>query len=364
MACLSCHERLTGPPHTANADCAACHMPKRRTEDVIHAVMTDHKIVRRPPPGNLLAPRREIPGNDYSGEVVLYYPPADKDQDLYLAIAQVIQKSNLEGGVPRLEAVIRSQQPRQGRLYFTLGQAYERQGKKALAEDQYRQAIRQDAAFVPALWKLADLLRREGRVGEALPLLEKARAISPTEAGVHYTLGLVYRDLGRAAEAVTEMEAAIANDSDFPDPHNSLGGILMELGDRDRARGAFLEALRQQPDLAEAQGNFGHSLAAAGDYPRAEYHLLEAIRLKPDSYSAWQTLGDVQSARGAWALAKRSYLEVLRAHPQDEAASLGLGTAQAATGELAAARVTLRRAAEGKNPAIRQEALELLKQLR
>ena len=56
--------------HTKAADCVACHMPKRRTQDVIHAVMTDHYIQRRPPAGNLLAPlaeRQEFDAKQYRG---------------------------------------------------------------------------------------------------------------------------------------------------------------------------------------------------------------------------------------------------------------------------------------------------------
>src|SRR5262249_11779571 len=39
--CATCH---AGIHPTAMNDCVACHMPKRRTQDVIHAVMTDHLI--------------------------------------------------------------------------------------------------------------------------------------------------------------------------------------------------------------------------------------------------------------------------------------------------------------------------------
>ncbi|MEP7363921.1 MAG: tetratricopeptide repeat protein [Acidobacteriota bacterium] len=362
-ACLTCHGGISGGPHTKDADCAACHMPKRRTEDVVHAVMTDHKIVRRPPPGDLLAPKKEFTGDDYSGEVVLYYPASAKDQETYLALAQVVQKSNLRGGIPRLEAVIAAQHPKEPRVYFTLAQAYEREGRTELAERRYRDAIAQDAAFVPAMWKLGEMLHKQGRISDALPLLEKARSVAPSDAGVLYALGLVYRDLGRGQEAVTAMDASIANDADFPDAHNSLGGILMEMGDRARADLAFREALRQQPELAEAQGNFGHALAVAGDYARSEYHLLQSIRLNPKNLSAWQALGDVQSVRGGWNQAKESYRKVLQARPADPAANLGLGTAQAATGEFAAARFSLGQAAAGQNAAIRQEALELLSKM-
>ena len=62
--CESCHgrEACTRPEHAAGAgpgDCVSCHMPKRRTEDVVHVVMTDHKITRTPGGPALLAPRAE-----------------------------------------------------------------------------------------------------------------------------------------------------------------------------------------------------------------------------------------------------------------------------------------------------------------
>ncbi len=53
QSCLKCHQQLSARSHPspASAACANCHMPKRRTEDVVHVVMTDHRI-QRPPPGN------------------------------------------------------------------------------------------------------------------------------------------------------------------------------------------------------------------------------------------------------------------------------------------------------------------------
>ena len=49
-SCLKCHQQLSARshPHPASAACANCHMPKRRTEDVVHVVMTDHRIQRLP----------------------------------------------------------------------------------------------------------------------------------------------------------------------------------------------------------------------------------------------------------------------------------------------------------------------------
>src|SRR6516225_9477397 len=63
--CRRCHgatldQRVASGEHTRSTDCTGCHMPKRRTDDVVHVVMTDHYIQRRKPGGDLTAPKPEI----------------------------------------------------------------------------------------------------------------------------------------------------------------------------------------------------------------------------------------------------------------------------------------------------------------
>ena len=100
-------------------------MPKRRTDDVVHAVMTDHYIQRRKPARDLLAEIPERHDPDYRGEVVLYYPrtlPKPEDE-LYLAVAQVSQSSNLSEGIARLSAAIQKYRPQRAEYYLQLGDA-------------------------------------------------------------------------------------------------------------------------------------------------------------------------------------------------------------------------------------------------
>lgn len=67
-----------------------------------HTVVTDHYIRRWPASDNLLAPlaeRHETAAGGYRGEVVPYYPaplPQTPGNDLHAAVAQVMQKSNLD----------------------------------------------------------------------------------------------------------------------------------------------------------------------------------------------------------------------------------------------------------------------------
>ncbi len=47
--CTSCHQQLSQISHPPSlAECTSCHMPSRDANDVAHAAVTDHRILRRP----------------------------------------------------------------------------------------------------------------------------------------------------------------------------------------------------------------------------------------------------------------------------------------------------------------------------
>jgi predicted CXXCH cytochrome family protein len=101
--CRQCHGSVSRENHpVAVSECVSCHMQKRRTEDVVHVVMTDHWIQRRPAPADPLAPLPERHGAaaEYRGEVVPYYPsPLPASDAIYRAVAQVTMQNNLARGV-------------------------------------------------------------------------------------------------------------------------------------------------------------------------------------------------------------------------------------------------------------------------
>ena len=63
QVCQQCHASA----HHPESDCATCHMPKRRTEDAVQVIMTDHRIQRHKPKGDLLAPLHET--DTYRGDL-------------------------------------------------------------------------------------------------------------------------------------------------------------------------------------------------------------------------------------------------------------------------------------------------------
>ncbi len=338
--CRQCHDvavkqLVASGRHSASGDCIGCHMPKRRTDDVVHVVMTDHYIQRRKPARDLLAQmaeRRETDENAYHGEVVPYYPktlPNGPESELYLAVAQVSQKTNLNRGIQDLAAAIEKYRPDRMEFYLQLADAWKDSGQIDKALPLYEEAVRRQPDSLIALQRLGFSLRSLGQLARAAEILKRALAVGARDAATWHQLGLVYLGQCSTSDGLAAFQKAIDLDPDMSEAHNSLGGVRLEGGDLSRAEPAFREAIRIQPDYAEAHSNLASVLASAGRIGEARSHFETAIRLKPD-----------------YAAARFNY-----------------GIALARSGDLAGAIPHLRKAAESPDQSLRERALQVLQQL-
>ncbi len=306
-ACRSCHEdRLASlaqaGKHNAAQGCAGCHMPQRRTEDVVHAVMTDHLIQAAPQP-DLLRSKREqslLAETAYRGEVELYYPATldDPEDELYLAVAQVAQGSNRQEGLARLESAIQRHQPAEAGFYFELGAAYEEAGRFDEAVRWFERALARDPSFGLARIRLGGAQSQAGAHELAEETLRRAGELAPADPRVFRERGMNFARQGQFANSAEVSRAGIALDPDLPELHSNLGGALAELGRFEAAQSALREAVRLQPDLAEARFNLGTLLAAGGDSEGAVRQWREAIRSKPDYAAARYNYAVVLAADG------------------------------------------------------------------
>ena len=369
-ACATCHEpaleKLTSTGrHSKRQDCATCHMPRRRTEDVVHVAMTDHKIVRRPPPGNLLAPRAErleTAGVSYRGPVVAYYPATGMDE-LTLASAQVLQKSNLAAGIQRLEAALGKYKPEGPEFYFDLAEAQLSAGHRGAAMEQYEVALRRDPRFAPAVRGLGGALLAQNELARAVPLLEQARSLDPRDTPTLLALARAYQQQGRLTDSIATLRAAAAIEPADANIQELLGNALMASGEAEQAETAFRTAILHQPDLATAHYGYAATLAARGDFDRALPQMERAVALAPQLPQPREMLGNLYARRKQFALATQQYREAIRLDPGFGRAHLGLAIAAASMGDLRTARAELQQAAASPDPAISQDARELLGQL-
>ena len=403
--CRQCHgaalDRLVaGGKHTASIDCTDCHMPKRRTEDVVHVVMTDHYIQRRLPTVDLLAPlaERSADASPYRGPVVLYYPQAlpKFEDELYLAVAQVRQGSNLAEGIPRLAAALEKYQPQQADYYLALANALRDRAEWNRAAPLYEDALRREPRNLAALENLAVCLMSLGQRARAVDVLKRAFDQAPEDAASWQLLGTTYFEQGRTTEAIAAFQNALQRDPELPEAHNSLGAIWVRTRDWQRAEPALREALRLEPRYPEAYANLANLLASTNRFDEARYHFEAALRFKtsnaPVRYDyavalareqhleeagqqleqalgadanfaeAHELLGTVLAARGQFPRAIEQYREALRLRPEFARAQLHLGEALADSGDTAAALPYLQKAA-ASDPVTRDEARARLDQL-
>jgi predicted CXXCH cytochrome family protein len=190
--CQGCHQSVvhkTSLP--AGTDCLSCHMPKRRTDDVVHVVMTDHYIQRVKPDRDLLAPMAEVANEPQGREgVVPYYPaplPGTAENELYIATAEV--KHGTAAGTAHLKSAILKYSPTAPDFYFELGDGYARAGQSDEAIHWYREALRRKPEFRPAIKQLAAALMGKGEYGRAAEVLRQAVAAPPADDAPFADLG-------------------------------------------------------------------------------------------------------------------------------------------------------------------------------
>jgi tetratricopeptide (TPR) repeat protein len=339
VACLRCHENaiqkaVASGRHTALTNCIECHMPKRRTSDVVHAVMTDHLIQRRKPEGNLLAEMLEPngPGTVFHGEVLPYHPrPFDRtgENELYLALAQVRENNNSEVGIARFAAAIAKDGPSQPEFYIELADAWMSRGNSQKAVPLYQEAVRRKPDSLAGLLGLGRALEKSDQPAGAAEAFRRATQAAPDDALAWRELGQIYVKQGRRAEAATALGKSLQLDGEAPEAHYALGLLWSQPGsDAGRAEAPFREAIRLAPYYPEAHMNLAILLFQGQRAEEAGYHFERALRYRPD-----------------YALGHLNYGLMLQKSNR--------------TGEAA---VHLKQAATSSDPAIRKTALQLLSQ--
>ena len=294
--CMKCHAAalpaiIAANQHTASKDCVSCHMPKRRTDDVVHVVMTDHLIQKKSPTASsLLAARAESPdgGADaYHGLVKPYLLDQQSSTDsLYEAAAQVIDGSNVAQGISTLQALIEERNPRQPNFSIELGDALRHNHDVQGAISAYRRAAALDPLSSRAERRLGVTLGSAGELPEALTVLQAQTQRTPGSALLWYEQSLVEFRSRSVERAIQDVRRALALKPDFADAQDHLGTMLVQTGDMRGAEAAFRAALAVNPYDAATRANLGRLLGGRNDWLQAAFQFAKAIALDPANADA------------------------------------------------------------------------------
>ncbi len=222
-------------------------------------------------------------------------PPHADEQAVLASALAYYEAGDFANAIALLRDAIRHD-PNRAMYHFQLGNLYLQAQDPAQAEASFREAVRLDPKIpdVPlrmgiecarnglldeaenclrltlgfgrenaaALACLGDVLRRQGRVAEALELLQSA----PESCDVLLNLGIALYDADRLEESAEALEKARRLNPADARVLNNLGATLKQLGRLEESLRYLDDAVRLAPDFAEARLNRAMLLLLMGQF--------------------------------------------------------------------------------------------------
>ena len=165
----------------------------------------------------------------------------------------------------------------------------------------------------------------QGRYGEAIDLLEWARAVSGLQEDEDRLLADLYLQERMYAEAAECYARRIAH-SERPKVEDELrlGHAYLALKDYASAEEAFRKAQALDPAGGGPALSLGHIAQARGEVARARQFFTEAQTRMPDSPQGAIALGNLELAESSWVKAAEAFQEAVRRGSVDAAVGYNL----------------------------------------
>ncbi len=185
-------------------------------------------------------------------------------------------------------------------LRGTITEAYHDQGKAALNDKRYTEAV---AAFQQAITLDADLKGNPQK--------------SPLEnTHIHAHLGAAYIGMKAYPNAIDALQNAIALDPDLVDAHYNLGRAYIEQRHFDKAIPHLERAIAISPNLKGAHYNLARAHRASGNWEAATHAVTETLRIDPSHQPAHELANIIKHThynRGITYLNDERYSEAVTA---------------------------------------------------
>ena len=172
-------------------------------------------------------------------------------------------------------------------------------------------------------WR-GQMLLRQGRLKEALPLFRRALEMDPELATAHEGLGRALAMSGRVQEGIAELEQATRLDPDAATGWNNLGRAHVVAGHLDDAVVAFHRSLETGTGTGVTRVNLADVFLRLGRLEEAEAQIRAALDESPASAPAWTILGEVAAHRGDSTAAAEAFRTALDLDPDFTRARDGL----------------------------------------
>ena len=275
--CTDCHAGIEKTHAADSGDCVQCHMPERRTGDVVEVTMTDHRISAGPFDFDALVAPRAKESRPVTGIGIVDFgaPPRGADGDFYRYVAAIRAR--------RFVAAARD-----GLRAYLAGPG--------------------SASPVPRI-ELARAELQTGQFGAAEKTARELLDDPATAPTGHALLGMALLGQGRFQAGAEALQRAVTMQPD-PETYFNLAIALLNLERNDDAMLALRSAVELRPEMAVAWKYIG-LLRQSSSPDEAESALRKAAALDPGDAATYAALVELYRSRGDDIAAER-FLELGR----------------------------------------------------
>lgn len=251
-------------------------------------------------------------------------PVADKNLfsiEQAIQIANQLQVSGRLGDAEKVLRQILQLDPKHAHALHLLGVVAYQAGQAILALDLVRQAIAEQPDNALFESNLAEMLRQQGRIQDAITHGERAVALDPMMASAHSNLGVALFDDHQYDAAESAHKQALAINASLLQSLNNLGSIERARKNLSKAIEWYRKALSINPEFLESSTNLGAVLVETDRSEEAIDPLVKVLNTFPNSPEALCNLGlayyKLNDSEKAMGLLKRSleqrpnYLEAM-----------------------------------------------------
>jgi tetratricopeptide (TPR) repeat protein len=193
----------------------------------------------------------------------------------------------------------------------------------AAVERRLSEAVRASPDSFEAHRALASFYLTQGKLDSAVPHLERAQALQPSDYANGYDLALALLETGKADAARAQAKRMLAA-QETGELHNLLGNIEERAGHLADAASEYERAAHMEATEAHLF-DWGNSLVQLRAFEPATQVFSAAIARHPESARLHVGLGIAQYAQGQYADAVKSFCRAADLDPADERAYQFLG---------------------------------------
>lgn len=291
--CQSCHEQEHNPPLSENTDCVSCHMPQRRTQDVVRVVMTDHKIQKNNEGRDWLAPLHEE--EPILSGLEFLQPEKSPKGDLgqIYKVVTMLRVKALPNYVDYLQSMLNRVKPEDHVPYFELTRGQLMLKRYAQAEQSATALMEKyPEHFRPVQW-LAVALMGQGRMAEAEKYFRKVLLKRDDVAEIYFNYALLKRAQNKDEEAVALLKKALALRPNMHVAWFYLGEVAAGSKQLEQAVGYYQKALSIDPAFERGYLGLAKAYQDMGDINQALRYLKHGHKVANRTEGIGKMLSDI-----------------------------------------------------------------------